>query len=105
VWQRGARIVLPDRRLPVDRVSRALASRFEARRSDTLDENPEDLLALALSNVLMSLDAPFAHVIGRVGKTIGFNASGVLMAQNANVKISGQDLRLILPHIIERTAE
>jgi phosphoserine phosphatase len=45
------------------------------------------------------------HVIGRVGKTIGFNASGVLMAQNANVKISGQDLRLILPHIIERTAE
>jgi HAD superfamily phosphoserine phosphatase-like hydrolase len=42
-----------------------------------------------------------AHVIGRVGKTIGFNASGDLMAQNADVKISDGDLRSILPHIIK----
>lgn len=40
-------------------------------------------------------------VIGRVGKTIGFNASGVLMAQNANVTIQDKDLRSILPHIID----
>jgi HAD superfamily phosphoserine phosphatase-like hydrolase len=45
-------------------------------------------------------------VIGRVGKTIGFNTSGsgVLMAQNADVKILDKDLRSILPHIIEDEA-
>ena len=40
------------------------------------------------------------YVLGRVGKAIGFNASGDVIRRNADVKIEGNDLRSILPEIL-----
>jgi len=40
------------------------------------------------------------YVLGRVGKAIGFNASGEVIRRNADVKIESNDLRDILPEIL-----